>query len=172
MKVFTKVILPLILIAAIVVLVFLLVPRGADGPSDLEVSDKGTAELVDFYQALSEEDWNRAAGYVQTNCSQLETSYCMFDQMSFDDIKGELKEMCKTHICQPVELDEIDENTKDDAGALVHDIAFLNEDGTRMAYCLEERCGIKKLTTGMRVTNVDDVWYVVDPMPLYVEKAE
>lgn len=160
-----KILVPLVAILLIAALAFWLTSSSADPTvSDRAESEDASAELVDFFDALVERRFAHAAQYVEANCEQ---DYCMYEGLSQEQIADELEVMCEDHICNRIEMEEVGEDVG--SGVRSHRVAFLDADGSRMAFCADADCLVKKLTTRFRTTNVDGVQYVVDLPPLQLD---
>lgn len=163
-----KLIAALIIVAAIALIIIFSLPGGnRPNPSVGErvQSQDGTAELVDFFAALSGERYTHAAQYVEQSC---DGSYCMMEQMTGTaDIVARLQTLCADHVCQKLEMDTVGDQ---EAGGVVriHEVAFLDEEGKRQPMCFDDACGVMKLTTSFRMHLQDGKWYVADEPPTYI----
>ncbi|MBT6253824.1 hypothetical protein HOI83_01160 [Candidatus Uhrbacteria bacterium] len=161
MKIPFKVVLPLVAIVLIFAFVANRAPRQV--VSDAVTSEDGSAELVAFYDALASDQYEQAAQYIQPDCTERR---CFAEGLQADEIAGYLEEMCKTSVCNKVEVDSVGEPDNDHV--FVHTVAFLDEEGNRERLCVTEDCRVQKVTFAMRVAKIDSQWFVVDPpTPIY-----
>lgn len=160
-----KILIPIIAIGAIIAIAFTLQPSVSTG--EIVTSEDGSAEVVAFFAALSENDYAHATNYVQRECPP-ESGYCMFDNMLAGDITKELRSLCQDSICEVIEIDEVGEDRG--SGVRSHKIAFIDTNGDRVPFCSDTDCRVKKLTMRVRTALIDGVHYVVDAPPIRIEE--
>ncbi|NQV12255.1 hypothetical protein HQ524_02745 [Candidatus Uhrbacteria bacterium] len=160
MKVFLRYVLPLLAIAAVFVFMFMQSSGPKQVVSDTAVSEDGTSELVDFYKAISEQQFEQAAQYIQPDCSN---SRCFVEDIKSEDIADYLRTMCETNVCDPIEIDSV--GNMDNNNLYVHTVAFLDDNGGRERLCITEDCRVQKVTFALRVVNIGNQWFVTDPPP-------
>lgn len=161
---FTTVLLPLILILAIVIVIFVVRPSADPlandpGASDIAASDDGSAEVLDFVNALAEGRYTHAAQYLNEACED----NCLFEGADPSEYPRLLAEACNTRLCERVIIDEVDER---DSLVRNHRMLVVDENDEPKRYCLDEACNIQKNQFIIRVELVDETWYVYDMPPV------
>ena len=160
-----KILIPIIAISAIIAIAFALQPSVSTG--EIVSSEDGSAEVVAFFEALSENNFAHATNYVQRDCPA-EDDYCMFENLAAGDITKELRSLCQDNMCDMIEIDEVGEDVG--SGVRSHKIAFIDANGDRVAFCSDVDCRVKKLTMRVRTAFVDGVHYVVDAPPIRIDQ--
>ncbi|HBU28242.1 TPA: hypothetical protein DEB00_03980 [Candidatus Uhrbacteria bacterium] len=162
---YIKILLPLAAIVLILVLAFSLQsPTSEPFTGERAVSENGTAELIDFFDALNQKVYSRAASYVQAGCIE---GACFAENKSTAEIAEELQTLCEDHYCMSIAIDE--EGVATTSGLFPHTVAFLDAEGNQTPVCVDVDCQIKKGTTQFRMRNVDGLFYIVDVPPKRIQ---
>lgn len=160
MKIFFRYILPVTAILVLLGYLFTQQSSKIQTVNEPTASSDGTSELVAFYSALSNGNYEHASQYVQENCSD---GRCFVENKSKEEIVEHLESMCKTQVCQKIEIDSA--GAQDNADVYVHTVAFLDKEGSRARLCITEDCRIQKVTFAYRVSKTDGKWFMVDAPP-------